>query len=186
MQLTSQQTLPASQAQAWEALNDTAILQACIPGCESLIDVGEGRYELAIQAAIGPVKARFKGKLALANLQPPTAYEIQFEGQGGAAGHGKGWAQVRLEPQGPAQTVLHYAAQASVGGKLAQLGQRLVDMAAQRMAAEFFSKFTTQLSERYPAPAQPSAPAMEAPSPSPSLWARLCAWFARLVRREAR
>jgi carbon monoxide dehydrogenase subunit G len=186
MQLTSQQTLPATQAQAWDALNDIAILQACIPGCETLTDAGDGRYELAIQAAIGPVKARFKGKLALANLQPPTAYEIQFEGQGGAAGHGKGWAQVRLEPEGPSQTVLHYSAQASVGGKIAQLGQRLVDMAAQRMAAEFFANFNTQLRERYPAPVTAQAPVPATEVSLPSLWTRLRAWFSRLTRREAR
>lgn len=182
MQLTDQQTLPASQAQAWEALNDTSILQACIPGCESLTEVGEDHYELVVQAVVGPVKARFKGKLALSNFQPPFSYEIHFEGQGGAAGHGKGSAKVWLEPAG-GDVVLHYVAEASVGGKIAQIGQRLVDMAAQRMAAQFFSNFDTQLRQRHPR----AASAAVEPAPVPvraSVWDRLLAWFGRLTKRS--
>jgi len=173
MQLTSQQSLPVTQQQAWAALNDAEMLKASIPGCESLISLGEDQYELVVQAAIGPVKARFKGKLTLSDLQPPTSYTLQFEGQGGAAGHGKGSAQVRLEPSGAAQTVLHYTAHASVGGKIAQIGQRLVDMAAQRMAGEFFSNFDAQLRQRYPAVAQGPARAES----QPSWWTRVRAWF---------
>ena len=156
MQLTSQQTLPVSQAIAWEALNDTAMLQAAIPGCDSMTQVGENEYEVAMTAAVGPVKAKFKGKLRLAELNPPDSYSLAFEGQGGAAGHGKGTAQVRLEPAGADETVLHYTATAQVGGKIAQIGSRLVDMAAQKMAGEFFSKFNAALVAKYPPAGTPT------------------------------
>ncbi len=92
MELASQQTLHATQAQAWEALNDIELLKQCIPGCEAINPTGENQYEVLVTAAIGPVKAKFKGKLKLENLQPPHSYTLQFEGQGGAAGHGKGSA----------------------------------------------------------------------------------------------
>ncbi|MBL0423352.1 carbon monoxide dehydrogenase subunit G [Ramlibacter sp. AW1] len=167
MKISNQQTLPVPRDDAWRALNDTAILQACIPGCESLVCTGVDSYELVVLAAIGPVKARFKGKLALSNKLPPESYELQFEGQGGVAGHGKGQAAVRLEPTADQQTVLHYAATATVGGKIAQIGQRLVDMAAQRMAADFFRNFNEQLQ---PAPAPQADPEASRPA---SLWARL-------------
>ena len=141
MQLTNTQVLPVSQAQAWEALNDIALLQSAIPGCESITATGENQYEALVVAAIGPVKAKFKGKLRLDKIVAPTSYTLVFEGQGGAAGHGKGSADLRLEAAGPRETVLHYTANASVGGKIAQIGSCLVDMAAQKMAIEFFESF---------------------------------------------
>jgi hypothetical protein len=178
MELTSSQTLPVSQAQAWEALNDTALLQRAIPGCEAITATGEHQYEVLITAAVGPVKAKFKGKLVLADLVPPTSYSLQFEGQGGVAGHGKGSAAIRLEPQGAASTLLHYNAKASVGGKLAQVGSRVVDMAAQKMAGEFFERFTVALTEKYGvAPLVPAAPAPV------GAWARFVAWLRRLLGR---
>ena len=176
MELTSQQTLPVAQAQAWEALNDITLLQQAIPGCEAITPTGDNQYELQVLAAIGPVKAKFKGKLQLENLQPPTSYTLRFEGQGGAAGHGKGTAEVKLESTGPRSTVLHYTAHATVGGKIAQLGSRLVDMAAQKMATEFFENFNTKLQERY-AVVVVEAPAAAAPQ---GLLARIVAWFKRL------
>ena len=158
MQLTGQETLPVAQAQAWAALNDTEMLKAAITGCEALTPTGENEYEVLLAVAIGPVKAKFKGKLKLSDLQPPTSYQLAFEGSGGAAGHGKGTAQVRLETLGPAQTLLHYTVVASVGGKIAQIGSRLVDMAAQKMAGDFFAAFNAALAERYGvAPAEPPA-----------------------------
>ena len=176
MELTSQQTLPVAQAQAWEALNDIGLLKECIPGCDGITATGENQYEVLITAAIGPVKAKFKGKLQLENLQPPTSYTLRFEGQGGAAGHGKGNAEIRLEATGPHTTVLHYTAHATVGGKIAQIGSRLVDMAAQKMATEFFETFNTKLQERYGvAPAEPEAP----PAPG-GFFAKLAAWFKKL------
>jgi uncharacterized protein len=177
MQLSNQQTLPVSQTIAWDALNDTSLLQQAIPGCESIIASGENQFDVAITAAIGPVKAKFKGKLQLSELDPPNAYTMQFEGQGGAAGHGKGTAKVRLEAVSANETTLHYDVTASVGGKIAQIGSRLVDMAAQKMAGEFFQTFTARLSERYPAAEAAATPAPAAPT---GLFARLRAWFARL------
>jgi carbon monoxide dehydrogenase subunit G len=175
MQLTSQQALPVNQAQAWEALNDITLLQAAIPGCEGLTPTGDNQYEVLVLAAIGPVKAKFKGKLQLENLQPPTSYTLRFEGQGGPAGHGKGTADIRLEPNGPRETVLHYTANAQVGGKIAQIGSRLVDMAAQKMATDFFERFNAALQERYQPAPEP------APAAAPQgFFARLVAWFKRL------
>ena len=173
MQLTNHQTLPVGQAQAWEALNDISLLQSAIPGCETITATGENQYEMLVTAAIGPVKAKFKGKLRLDNLQPPNSYTLQFEGQGGAAGHGKGNADIRLEARGPQETVLHYTAHASVGGKIAQIGSRLVDMAAQKMATEFFEAFNSKLQERY------AVVVVAAPAPV-GLWARIVAWFRRM------
>lgn len=172
MQLTAQQTLPVNQAQAWEALNDITLLQQAIPGCEGMTPTAEHQYDVVVTAAVGPVKAKFKGKLRLEDLQPPTSYTLHFEGQGGAAGHGKGSAQIRLEPAGPNETILHYTANASVGGKLAQIGSRLIDMAAQKMATDFFERFNQALQERYPA----AAPAAPAAAPA-GLVARLVAWL---------
>ena len=181
MELTSQQALPVSQAQAWEALNDTAMLQAAIPGCESIAPGAEpNHYEVAIMAAIGPVKARFKGRLRLEDLEPPSSYTLHFEGQGGQAGHGKGHAIVRLEANGPGETVLHYTCTASVGGKIAQIGSRLVDMAAQKMAADFFGNFTVALVEKYgPTPAPVPAVAEARREPEGPI-ARFIAWLKRL------
>ena len=175
MQLTGQQTLPVSQEKAWAALNDTALLQAAIPGCESLTATGDNEYEAVIVAAIGPVKAKFKGKLRLSDIAAPTSYTMNFEGQGGPAGHGKGSAQVRLQAGGANETVLHYNATASVGGKIAQVGSRLVDMAAQKMAGDFFASFNARLQERYAV----VAPAPVAVDPQ-SLITRLIAWLRRL------
>ena len=179
MQLTHQQTLPVTQAQAWEALNDITLLQQAIPGCESLTPSGDNQFEVLITAAIGPVKAKFKGKLQLEKLQPPTSYTLRFEGQGGAAGHGKGHAEIRLEATGPRETLLHYTAHATVGGKIAQIGSRLVDMAAQKMATEFFANFTAKLAERQPVP--PITPPAPPTPPAPQgIFAMLAAWLKRL------
>jgi carbon monoxide dehydrogenase subunit G len=178
MQLTSQQALPVSQAIAWDALNDTEMLRAAIPGCEALSKTGDNDYEVQLTAAVGPVKAKFKGKLKLSDLKPPQSYRIAFEGQGGAAGHGKGSADVRLEPTGPNTTTLHYSANAQVGGKIAQIGSRLIDMAAQKMAGEFFAKFNAALEAKYPPPVVEAAPVVP-PAPH-GLFARFVTWLKRL------
>ncbi|SAK42030.1 carbon monoxide dehydrogenase subunit G [Caballeronia hypogeia] len=146
MELTETHTLPVPQARAWEALNDTAILKVCIPGCDSIDADGENAYSVAMTAAVGPVKARFKGRMELTNIDAPHTYTIVFEGQGGAAGFSKGSATVNLEPGDEADTTkLSYSANAQVGGKLAQIGSRLVDGAARKIAAEFFKRFSAQL-----------------------------------------
>ncbi|MCE2660888.1 MAG: carbon monoxide dehydrogenase subunit G [Rubrivivax sp.] len=182
MELTAQQVLPVGQAQAWEALNDIDLLREAIPGCDSFTLTGDHQYEVGVTAAIGPVKARFKGQLKLEDLQPPVGYTLQFSGQGGQAGHAKGSARIRLEPQGARETILHYTAQASVGGKIAQLGSRLIDMAAQKMANDFFSRFNEALTLRYgvPAEAEASAAADTATAAPVGLWARWVAWLKRL------
>jgi uncharacterized protein len=145
MELTESHSLPVPQQRAWEALNDTAVLKACIPGCEDIEADGENTWAVALMAAVGPVKARFKGRMALTDIEAPNRYTIHFEGQGGAAGFGKGSAQVMLEPAGDDATTLNYTATAQVGGKLAQIGSRLVDGAARKIAAEFFKRFGEQL-----------------------------------------
>lgn len=179
MELSNQQTLPVPQALAWAALNDIELLQACIPGCEAITPSGDNAYDVALMAAVGPVKARFKGKLRLADITPPASYMLQFEAQGGPAGHGKGSATVRLEPVNANETLLVYTAQASVGGKIAQIGSRLVDMAAQKMAGEFFENFTQKLQERHPPRAEAPAGAVE-PAVPRGLAARLAAWLRKL------
>ncbi|OLL33608.1 carbon monoxide dehydrogenase [Burkholderia sp. SRS-W-2-2016] len=146
MELTETHTLPVPQQQTWDALNDTEILRACIPGCESIDPDGENAYLVALSAAVGPVKARFKGRMQLTDIDAPRTYTIVFEGQGGAAGFAKGNAQVVLEADGEAATKLSYTANAQVGGKLAQIGSRLVDGAARKIAGEFFRRFGAQLS----------------------------------------
>jgi len=147
MELTQTHLLPVPLQTAWDALNDPAVLQRCIPGCESITTAGEGgnpAYEVAMTAAVGPVKARFKGRMELTDMAPPRSYTLHFDGQGGAAGFGKGNAQVQLAPEGPTVTRLSYTATAQVGGKLAQIGSRLIDGAARKLADEFFQRFAAE------------------------------------------
>ena len=145
MELTESYTLPVSQLRAWKALNDTAILRASIPGCDSIDPDGENGYAVVLSASVGPVKARFKGRMELKDIDVPHAYTIVFEGQGGAAGFGKGTTHVTLESDGDDATKLSYTATAQVGGKLAQIGSRLVDGAARKLAGEFFKRFIAQV-----------------------------------------
>jgi hypothetical protein len=154
MEMTGEQLIPLPQQRVWEALNDPEVLKACIPGCESIEKVSDTEYKVAMTAAVGPVKARFAGKLLLADLDPPASYSLSFEGSGGAAGFGKGNAQVELAPDGDL-TRLSYAAKATVGGKLAQVGSRLIDGVAKKMADDFFTKFNQTVA---PAPAVAAAP----------------------------
>jgi uncharacterized protein len=145
MELTEQYILPVSREHAWEALRDTAVLRIIIPGCESIEADGENAYIVSMLAAVGPVKAHFKGRMSLTDLDPPTSYTVVFEGQGGVAGFAKGSAAVTLEADGESSTKLSYTAHAQVGGKLAQIGSRLVDGAARKVAGEFFKRFTAQM-----------------------------------------
>ncbi len=151
MEMSGEQLIPATQAQTWDALNDPEILKACVPGCESIEKSGENQYVVLMTARIGPVSAKFKGKLALSDLNPPNSYSIAFEGQGGVAGFGKGGAQVQLAPA-EGGTKLIYQVKANVGGKLAQIGSRLVDAAAKKLSEEFFNAFNAKVASLYPAP----------------------------------
>lgn len=183
MHLTQQQQLPVPQAIAWDALNDIALLQMCIPGCESLAAEGADTYVFSLIAAVGPVRAKFKGKLRIDNKVPPASYRLEFEGQGGPAGYGKGHAEVQLETTGPSSTTLHYVAHATVGGKLAQIGSRLIDMAAQKVATDFFSKFTAVLVERHPTQVG-AEDAATPPVGGTSPWSRFIEWLGRVFQRR--
>lgn len=144
MEMTGAQTVPASPEQTWRALNDPDTLKACIAGCDSIEKLSDSEYQLSMTAKIGPVSAKFKGRMRLADLNPPNSYTLSFEGQGGAAGFAKGAARVNLAPEGTG-TRIAYTVSAQVGGKLAQIGSRLIDGAAKKMADDFFSCFATQL-----------------------------------------
>jgi uncharacterized protein len=142
--MTGEQLIPASQQETWRALNDPEVLRACVPGCESITKVNENEYQVQMTAKVGPVSAKFRGRLSLFDIKAPTSYSLAFEGQGGAAGFAKGAAQVRLSAQ-ENQTRLAYDVKANVGGKLAQIGSRLVDAAAKKVADEFFRNFTKHM-----------------------------------------
>jgi carbon monoxide dehydrogenase subunit G len=147
MEMTGEQLIPASQADTWAALNDPEILKACIPGCESIELTGANEYVVQMTARVGPVSAKFKGKMALSNIKPPESYSIAFEGQGGVAGFAKGGAEVSLKAEGDS-TRLSYSAKANVGGKLAQIGSRLVDAAASKVAGDFFAAFNEKVGRK--------------------------------------
>src|SRR3954466_5976521 len=140
MEMTGEQLIPASQQQTWEALNDPKMLKECVPGCESIDPIGENQYQVLMVARVGPVSAKFKGKLTLSDIKPPNSYSIAFEGQGGPAGFAKGGAQVRLSPEGD-KTKLSYDVKASVGGKLAQIGSPPGDRPAGAGAHRLLQKF---------------------------------------------
>ena len=144
MEMTGEQLIPASQADTWAALNDPEVLKACIPGCESMERTGSDEYTMQMTARVGPVSAKFKGRMTLSNVKPPVSYSIAFEGQGGVAGFAKGGADVSLAAEGHA-TRLSYKVKANVGGKLAQIGSRLVDAAAAKVAGDFFASFNETL-----------------------------------------
>lgn len=144
MELNGEQLIPASQQRTWDALNDPEVLKACIPGCETLERTDDGGFTATLALRIGPVSAKFKGRLALSDVQAPERYTIHFDGQGGMAGFGKGSAQVQLAPV-DGGTQLQFAAKAQVGGKLAQVGSRLVDAAAGKITNDFFNAFNARV-----------------------------------------
>ena len=162
MEMQASRTLAVSQQQAWEALNDPEVLKLCIPGCDKVEPTAENQYSVAMALKIGPVSAKFAGKITLSDIVPPESYNIAFEGSGGVAGFGKGNAQVKLVPlpadaAGQASCELHYTVHASVGGKIAQLGQRLIDGAAKSMAEDFFKRFDDEMQRRFPRAEAPPA-----------------------------
>jgi uncharacterized protein len=157
MEMQGNRTLAVTQQQAWDALNDPEVLKACIPGCEKIERTGDDRFNVGVAVKIGPVAARFAGKITLSDVKPPESYTLQFDGQGGAAGFGKGTAKVALAPAA-AGTELNYAVTAQVGGKIAQVGQRLIDGVARSMAEDFFKRFDDEMQRRYPAPAAAEVP----------------------------
>ena len=160
MELTGERLIPASVDKTWASLNDPDVLKACIAGCESLERTGDDTMAAVVALKIGPVSARFKGNLAMTNVVAPTGYTINFDGQGGVAGFGKGSADVALTAQGEQQTLLTYSARATVGGKMAQIGSRLIDATAAKITEDFFKAFEAHLQ----ASAAPLAAADGAPS----------------------
>jgi uncharacterized protein len=145
MTMNGEYQLPVPQETVWEKLNDAATLKACIPGCEQLDKLSDTEMQAVATVKIGPVKAKFKGKVTLSDLDPPNGYKISGQGDGGIAGFASGGATVKLEPK-DGGTLLTYAVEAQIGGKLAQLGQRLVNGAAKKLADDFFQKFAAAVS----------------------------------------
>jgi uncharacterized protein len=185
MEMTGEFRIPAPRQRVWEGLNDPEILKSSIPGCQTIEKLSDTEFTAKVLAQVGPVKANFGGKVTLSDLQPPQSYTIAGEGTGGVAGFAKGSAKVNLDEDGGA-TVLHYAVQAHVGGKLAQIGSRLIDSVARRMAENFFTRFvaavapeqaaagsgTTAETEAIPQEPVAAEPAVQRAPPTASVEAR--------------
>lgn len=152
MELQSTRLIPAPPEVVWAALNDPEALKECIPGCESFTRESDSTWRAVVAAKVGPVSARFTGTIELADVVPPTGYTLKFQGQGGAAGFANGEARVGLSPAAAGQTTLAYDAKAQVGGKLAQIGSRLIDGVAAKMADDFFERFAARFGPATPIP----------------------------------
>ncbi|HBK04975.1 MAG TPA: carbon monoxide dehydrogenase [Acetobacteraceae bacterium] len=180
MDMTGERRIPAPRQTVWEALNDPEVLKVSIPGCESLEKLEDDQMKATAAVKVGPISARFTGKVQLTDIDPPNGYRISGEGQGGVAGFAKGGANVKLADDGDG-TLLSYQVNAQVGGKLAQLGGRLIDATAKQMADAFFDRFSKQVQAMSPATAEaaasgamaePVAVAMAAaPASAISIWA---------------
>ena len=169
MDLTGERIIPAPRQAVWDALNDVDVLRQAIPGCDAIERTSDTELTARVTAKVGPVKAKFAGAVTLSNVDAPNGYTISGEGKGGAAGFAKGSADVRLDDHADG-TRLSYAVKASVGGKLAQVGSRLIDGTARKLSDEFFDAFAAQVAERAgPAEAPTAAPAEPAPAePAPA------------------
>jgi carbon monoxide dehydrogenase subunit G len=165
MEMTGERRIPASRQAVWEALNDPEALKLAIPGCESVTRTAPDAFEAKVAVKLGPMAAKFGGKVKLENLNPPASYTISGEGSGGAMGFAKGGADVALEEIGPSETLLKYNVKAQVGGKIAQLGARLIDSTAKQMADQFFDKFAANLT---PAPVAAPVATEAAMAPPPA------------------
>lgn len=144
--MQGEERIGASIDKVWEALNNPEVLKVCIPGCESLEKKSDKELAATVALKIGPIKARFNGEVELQNLKPPFSYTIAGEGKGGIAGFAKGGADVTLTADGPDSTILTYVAKADVGGKIAQLGSRLIQSTSKKLAGQFFSEFNKKVS----------------------------------------
>lgn len=174
MEMTGEQKIPAPREKVWEALNDPEVLKVSIPGCQELTKTEDGGFEARVKSKVGPVSATFTGAVQLSNIDAPNGYTISGEGKGGVAGFAKGGADVRLTEEG-SETLLSYTVNAQVGGKLAQIGSRLIDSTAKKMAGQFFEKFSEVVAAEQPeaaaAPAEVPAKdseAAEAPAATPA------------------
>jgi uncharacterized protein len=167
MEMTGSRTVPSDVETTWRALNDPEVLKACIAGCESIERVSDSEYKVTMTVRVGPVSARFTGRIVMTDIVAPTSYTLSFEGQGGAAGFAKGEARVSLAANNPG-TRIDYQAKAQVGGKLAQIGSRLVDGAAAKVADDFFARFVERLSGPPPGAKADAAAATGAVAASPA------------------
>ena len=179
MDMTGEYRIPAPRQKVWEALNDPEVLAKCIPGCQELNRESETELSAKVKSRVGPVSATFTGKVTMSDMDPPHGCKLSGDGQGGVAGFAKGGAEIKLAEDG-SETVLSYVATAQVGGKLAQIGSRLIDSTAKKMANEFFGKFAEEVGgktepEDKPEPTPEPEPAASA-SPerpfglSPKVW----------------
>ena len=164
MEMTGERRIPAPRETVWRALNDPEVLKAAIPGCEHIEKLSDTELTARVALRIGPMNARFAGRVQLSDLDPPNGYTISGEGQGGVAGFAKGGATVRLAEDGPGATLMTYDVKAQVGGKMAQLGARLIDSTARSMADQFFDRFAARVTAAETgASPPPPAPAVAAP-----------------------
>ncbi len=187
MEMSGSREVPADVETTWRALNDPEVLKASIPGCESIERIADNEYRVALTSRVGPVSARFTGRIVVTDAVPPRSYTLTFDGQGGAAGFAKGETRVTLVPH-DAQTRIEYTAKAQVGGKLAQIGSRLIDGAAAKVADDFFGRFVehVRVSSGTP-PAEPEAAVAprKAPMMNLILWIQLALAVAILVGMAA-
>jgi carbon monoxide dehydrogenase subunit G len=167
MEMTGEFRIPAPRQRVWEGLNDPEVLKQCIPGCQTLERVSDTEFNGRVIASVGPVRATFGGKVTLSDLDPPQSYMISGEGSGGVAGFAKGGAKVNLAEDG-ASTLLTYAVQAQVGGKLAQVGSRLIDGVARKMANDFFGHFAAAMAPEQPEPTSAELASIEAAPTAPA------------------
>lgn len=191
MELSNTRIVPARPSAVWDALNDPAVLKACMAGCESFERAGENAYMIVMSARIGPVSARFNGRMTMTDVDPPNGYTLQFDGQGGAAGFARGEARVTLAPEGEQHTSLTYTAKVQVGGRLAQVGSRLIDGVAAKMSDDFFTRFVARFAQPQTVVAEgianPAAPAVVPSAPTPLAppggvpWIRYAAIIAIIV-----
>jgi carbon monoxide dehydrogenase subunit G len=192
MDMTGERRIPAPRETVWQALNDPEVLRDSIPGCEHLAKVSDTELTARVAVRIGPMNARFAGRVQLSELDPPNGYTISGEGQGGVAGFAKGSATVRLAEDGPGATLMTYDVKAQVGGKMAQLGARLIDSTARSMADQFFDRFAARVAgpppgaEAAEVPALPAAGPARIPFPVPAemfglptwVWGSIAVWAA--------
>jgi len=157
MQMQDEQKLPAAQDVVWRALNDAEILRQAVPGCVELVRIDDDSFDATVEVKIGPMKVRFKAKVALTEINPPSGYVISGEGIGGVAGFAKGSARITLTPDSAAETLMRYEVEMQMGGKIAQLGARLIDSTARKYAEQFFNNLRALLTSAADSPIQTAA-----------------------------
>jgi len=176
MKLEREHAIPAPQTRVWEALNDPEILKRAIPGCESVERLDDGCLRARVKIKVGPVSASFAGRLSFEDVDVPNSYTINFEGQGGAAGYARGRASVHLRPEGTSATILAYRANAQIGGRLAQVGSRLIEGVAVKTSAAFFDSFSEIVGESHALSTRSTDPSVR------SNRTRLLSWLAAVIR----